>query len=45
MDHLFSFAMASSHIIRSEGNARIAMNTMLISAGLNVILDPILSMM
>ena len=37
----FSFAMASSHIIRSEGNARIAMNTMLISAGLNVILDPI----
>lgn len=37
----FSFAMASNNIIRSEGNARIAMNTMLISAGLNVILDPI----
>lgn len=37
----FSFAMASNNIIRSEGNAKIAMNTMLISAGLNVILDPI----
>lgn len=38
---LFSFAMASNAIIRSEGNAKIAMNTMLISAGMNVILDPI----
>ncbi|HHT50204.1 MAG TPA: MATE family efflux transporter [Eubacteriaceae bacterium] len=39
---LFSFAMASGAIIRAEGNARIAMNTMLISAGMNIILDPIL---
>ena len=37
----FSFAMASNNIIRSEGNAKIAMNTMLISAGMNIILDPI----
>ena len=37
-----SLAMASGAIIRAEGNARIAMNTMLISAGMNIILDPIL---
>jgi len=37
----FSFAVASNSIVRSEGNAKVAMFTMLISAGLNIILDPI----
>lgn len=37
----FSFSMASNNIVRSEGNAKTAMTTMLISAGLNLILDPI----
>lgn len=37
----FSFAVAFNNIIRSEGRAKIAMVTMLISAGLNIILDPI----
>ena len=32
---------ALNNIIRSEGNARIAMYSMLISAGINLILDPI----
>jgi putative MATE family efflux protein len=30
-----------NNVIRSEGNARVAMKTMLISAGSNIILDPI----
>ncbi|WP_245612693.1 MATE family efflux transporter [Kosmotoga pacifica] len=37
----FSFAMATNSIVRAEGNAKVAMYTMLISAILNVILDPI----
>ncbi|BBE30709.1 MATE family efflux transporter [Tepiditoga spiralis] len=37
----FSFSMASNNIVRAEGNAKTAMYTMLISAGLNIILDPI----
>ncbi|KAB3524964.1 MATE family efflux transporter [Alkaliphilus serpentinus] len=37
----FTFAVASNSIVRSEGNAKVAMYTMLISAGLNIILDPI----
>ncbi|MBM7614082.1 MATE family efflux transporter [Alkaliphilus hydrothermalis] len=37
----FTFAMTSNNIIRAEGNAKVAMITMLISAGLNIILDPI----
>jgi putative MATE family efflux protein len=37
----FSFAMASNNIVRSEGRATIAMTTMIISAVLNMILDPI----
>lgn len=37
----FSFSMASNNIIRSEGRAKVAMTTMLISAILNIILDPI----
>ncbi|MEA2065995.1 MAG: MATE family efflux transporter [Thermotogota bacterium] len=38
----FSFAMAANNIVRAEGNAKIAMYTMLISAILNLILDPIM---
>jgi len=38
---LFSFAMATNGTIRAEGKAKVAMTTMLISAGLNTILDPI----
>ncbi len=38
---LQTFAMAGNHVARSEGRARIAMVTMLISAITNVILDPI----
>ncbi|MCD4829283.1 MAG: MATE family efflux transporter [Candidatus Cloacimonetes bacterium] len=38
---VFTFAIASNNIIRSEGRAKFAMITMLISAGLNIILDPI----
>lgn len=37
----FIFGMTSNNIIRSEGKAKIAMFSMLISAGLNIILDPI----
>ena len=35
------FAMAGNHMARAEGRARIAMTTMLISALLNIILDPL----
>lgn len=34
--------MVANAVIRSEENAKVAMNSMLISGGLNVILDPIL---
>ena len=34
-------AIASTHIVRSEGRAKTAMIIMLIGAGLNIILDPI----
>ncbi|MCA1023925.1 MATE family efflux transporter [Halobacillus halophilus] len=37
----FSFAFATNNIIRSEGNSRFAMITMIIPAVLNIILDPI----
>ena len=37
----FSFAMSSNNLIRAEGNAKVAMATMLIGAILNIILDPI----
>ncbi|OLS36098.1 MATE family efflux transporter [Alkalihalophilus pseudofirmus] len=37
----FSFAFATNNIVRSEGNAKFAMNTMIIPAVLNIILDPI----
>jgi len=38
---LISFAMAGNNIVRAEGEARMAMITMIISAVVNVILDPI----
>lgn len=34
-------AIASNHIVRSEGKAKTAMAIMLVGAGLNIILDPI----
>jgi len=37
----FSFAMMSNSLIRAEGNAKVAMTTMLIGAGFNIALDPI----
>lgn len=37
----FAFAVSSNNIVRAEGNARIAMFSMLIGAITNVILDPI----
>lgn len=38
---LFMFAMMSNNVLRAEGHAKIAMSNMMISAGLNIILDPI----
>ena len=37
----FGLAVASNNLIRSEGNAKMAMNTMLVGAFSNMILDPI----
>ncbi|MCK5247636.1 MATE family efflux transporter, partial [Candidatus Bipolaricaulota bacterium] len=37
----FMFAMATTAVVRAEGNARVAMWTMLISASLNIVLDPL----
>lgn len=37
----FSFAISSNNLIRAEGNARVAMFSMLIGAILNMFLDPI----
>jgi len=37
----FAFAFTANNIIRAEGNAKTAMLTMIISAGLNVIITPI----
>ena len=37
----FSLGMVGSNIIRAEGNAKAAMFMMILSAGLNIILDPI----
>lgn len=37
----FMFAVASNNLIRAEGNAFIAMVSMIIGTGLNIILDPI----
>jgi putative MATE family efflux protein len=38
---LFTFSMTSNNVMRSEGQAKHAMLTMVIGAGLNIILDPI----
>lgn len=37
----FVFGVSVQHIVRAEGNARLAMNAMLIGAGLNILLDPL----
>ncbi|MDM7920342.1 MAG: MATE family efflux transporter [Methanosarcina sp.] len=37
----FVFGVAAQNIVRSEGNARLAMNVMLIGGGLNILLDPL----
>ncbi len=37
----FAFSIACNNAVRAEGNATFAMQTMLISAGVNVVLDPI----
>ena len=38
---LFTFSMVASSAARAEGNAKVAMNTLLVGGILNVILDPI----
>lgn len=40
----FSFAVASNNLIRAEGNAKVAMYSMIIGTGLNILLDPIFIM-
>jgi len=37
----FLFAMATNAVVRAEGNARVAMGTMIISGLLNIALDPL----
>jgi len=37
----FGLAVSSNNLVRSEGNAKTAMNTMLVGASINIILDPI----
>jgi len=37
----FGFAMSTNNIVRAEGNARLAMLTMIFSAAVNLVLDPI----
>lgn len=37
----FVFGISVQHIVRAEGNARLAMNAMLIGAGINILLDPL----
>ncbi|AKB53973.1 MULTISPECIES: MATE family efflux transporter [Methanosarcina] len=38
---VFVFGVATQNIVRSEGNARLAMNAMLVGGGLNIFLDPL----
>lgn len=38
---LFMFAMMSNNVLRAEGHAKVAMSNMLISAGLNIVFDPV----
>jgi len=37
----FTFSVSANNVVRSEGNAKVAMYTMIISGGLNILLDPI----
>ncbi len=37
----FSGSVSLNNLVRAEGNSRVAMATMLISAGLNIVLDPL----
>ncbi|WP_406655765.1 MATE family efflux transporter [Methanolobus sp. ZRKC2] len=37
----FIYALAMNNVVRAEGNAKVAMYTMIASAGLNIILDPL----
>lgn len=37
----FAFGFAMNNIVRSEGNAKMAMMTMMVSSGLNIVLTPI----
>lgn len=37
----FSFSVVGNNIVRSEGNAMVAMISMMIGAGLNIVLDPV----
>jgi len=37
----FVFGVAAQNIVRSEGNARLAMNAMIVGGGLNIFLDPL----
>lgn len=37
----FVFGVAVQNIVRAEGNARLAMNAMLVGGGLNILLDPL----
>jgi putative MATE family efflux protein len=39
---LFAVAVSSNNLVRSEGNARTAMVSMMVGAGTNIILDPIM---
>ena len=38
---LRAFAMGSNNIVRSEGRAKVAMTTMILSAGINIVLDAV----
>ncbi|AKB75284.1 Multi antimicrobial extrusion protein (Na(+)/drug antiporter), MATE family of MDR efflux pumps [Methanosarcina lacustris Z-7289] len=38
---VFVFGVSVQNIVRAEGNARLAMNAMLIGGGLNILLDPV----
>ncbi|MDD4250051.1 MAG: MATE family efflux transporter, partial [Methanosarcina sp.] len=38
---VFVFGISVQNIVRAEGNARLAMNAMLIGGGLNILLDPL----
>lgn len=37
----FVFGVAINNVVRAEGNAKVAMYTMFVSAGMNIVLDPI----